>query len=128
MPAQRVPSGEAPAAGSEASSEDRVEITALTPSGIEILYSPKPKRLYEVRKHGVETPDGYETVSPWKEVPSVTLVLDVLPAPGLPWWGMEMGVSGMLELAERGLLREVDGKLMVPGRGLTGATLVPASL
>lgn len=107
---------------------ERIEITSLTPSGIEVLYSPRPKRLYEVRKHGVETPDGYETVTPWVEVQSVTTVLDVLPAPGLPWWGMEMGVSGMLELAERGLLREVDGKLMVPGRGLTGATLVPASL
>jgi hypothetical protein len=40
----------------------------------------------------------------WREVPSVTTVLGILDKPGLPWWGMKIGVEGVLELVRRGRL------------------------
>lgn len=67
----------------------------MTPSGIEIRYHWEPKRMYELR------PDPVGSASPedeWREVPSVTTVLDILNKPALPWWGMEQGVKGLLQL------------------------------
>lgn len=65
-----------------------------TPSGLVIEYVPeqwigklKTKREYRV--------DGVT-------VPSVTTVLDILNKPGLSWWGMKVGVEGVLELVRRG--------------------------
>jgi hypothetical protein len=42
------------------------------------------------------------------EVPSVTTVLDVQAKPGLPWWGMKVGVEGTLHLINEGLLGTDD--------------------
>lgn len=67
-----------------------------TPSGIEVKYTPPPKRQYEIKCPGEEE---------WRAIPSVTQVLGVLEKKGLPWWGMKVGVEGCVELAERGLLR-----------------------
>lgn len=56
-----------------------------TPTGVHIYYQSGPKRLYRVNN---------------VEVPSVTEVLGVLDKPALPWWGMKVGVAGVLELGE----------------------------
>lgn len=57
----------------------------VTPSGLEIVYCPEP-RYYKVQ--GIR-------------VPSVTEVLSVLHKPALTWWGMKVGVEGVLELARQ---------------------------
>lgn len=69
-----------------------------TPSGLVIEYIPeqwvgklKTKREYRV--------DGVT-------VPSVTTVLDILSKPGLSWWGMKIGVEGVLELFKRDRIGE----------------------
>lgn len=84
--------------------------TEMTPSGIEVYYQSTPKRLYRVRKHELnddpEEPE-YEA-GPWREVPSVTTVLDVLAKPALPWWGMKVGADGVRELAS---LRTMDSEI-----------------
>jgi hypothetical protein len=69
-----------------------VVFSDTTPSGIVVEYQAKPKRLYRV--NGVE-------------VPSVTTVLDVLAKNGLSWWGMQQGVSGVIELFQRSRLGSV---------------------
>lgn len=61
----------------------------VTPSGIQIYYQAAPKRLYKVNG---------------KEVPSVTTALDILEKGGLPWWGMGIGVEGLLTLFLSGIL------------------------
>ena len=69
------------------------ELTPLSsstvPAGYTIGYFVEPKRRYEI--------DGVE-------VPSVTTVLGCLDKPALPWWGMKMGVAGVLALIEAGAL------------------------
>ncbi len=60
-----------------------------TPSGDLIKYFLAPKRMYTFND---------------VEVPSVTTVLDCLEKGGLPWWGMKVGVQGVVELFEKGLL------------------------
>ena len=37
-----------------------------------------------------------------KPVPSVTQILGVLDKPGLPWWGMKVGVAGVCALIDNG--------------------------
>lgn len=78
---------EAPASEAPASAEPTAVKTYrdTTPSGIVVEYCPDP-RGYKV--NGVE-------------VPSVTTVLDVLRKDGLSWWGMKVGVEGVLELFKR---------------------------
>jgi hypothetical protein len=66
-----------------------------TPRGIEVAYFVEPRRKYEIRRAGGR----------WKEVPSVTTVLGVLDKPALPWWGMRVGVQGVLTLFSMGLLK-----------------------
>lgn len=82
---------------------------SVTPSGIPIYYQSKPKRLYRVGNFDGSavglTPeelaeDAKRATSSWREVPSVSDVLNVLKTP-LEWWGMVVGVRGMLELANR---------------------------
>lgn len=87
----------------------------VTPSGIEIAYWSlekawnRKKRWYEIRKNAT---------GKWREVPSVTTVLDVLDKPGLPWWGMRTGVQGALTLYNLGLLK--------PAMSATGPVLACA--
>lgn len=80
-----------PAAEPVAEEQPQERITSdTTPSGIVVEYSAAPKRFYRV--NGVE-------------VPSVTSVLGVLDKPGLPWWGMRVGIAGVLELVQREVLK-----------------------
>ena len=66
-------------------------VTEKTPSGLEIYYSWAPKRLYRL----MALDDS------WIEVPSVTNVLGVLDKSGaLTWWGMKVGVEGVLKLGD----------------------------
>jgi hypothetical protein len=99
----------------------------VTPSGIEIAYwslkEPwnRKKRWYEIRKG---------PKSQWREVPSVTTVLDVLAKDALTWWGMGVGAQGALTLFQIGMLKSAqtsngasvlacagpDGQLFVAGK------------
>jgi hypothetical protein len=90
-------------------------VVEVTPSGIPVYYQSKPKRCYLIGPNplntgrliaiGLSGPDllGYLT-DDWREVPSVTTVLGVLDKPALPWWGMTIGVQGVFELIQRGVL------------------------
>lgn len=68
-------------------------VTTTTPSGVKLFYQDEPKRLYTVNG---------------KWVPSVTTILGVLDKPALPWWGMKIGVEGVLKLLSDGVLRFED--------------------
>lgn len=98
---------------------DPVQFISTTPSGIEVLYQPAPKRLYMVRwaESCINEPwfSNYEGAFEWIEVPSVTTVLGCLDKPGLPWWGMKVGIDGVLELVRREALRAME---MEGGYGL----------
>jgi hypothetical protein len=85
----------------------------VTPSGLEIYYQSKPKRLYRVRdgrsNEGCEELGGVcdcdeRLCAQWVEVPSVTTVLDIIEKGGLSWWGWKIGVESVMELVRRGLL------------------------
>lgn len=99
-------------------SEGVIWTTAVTPSGIEVRYSPSPKRKYEVRGPQsvcglCQWGDNLDLCHPcedtWREVPSVTTVLGVLDKPGLPYWGMRVGVAGMLDIyTEKAIHGTVD--------------------
>ena len=70
----------------------------ITPAGIEVLFSPAPKRLYKVRGSDGCDPDRGE----WIEVPSVTEILNVIDKSGpMIWWGQGVGAEGVLELLRR---------------------------
>lgn len=73
-----------------------------TPSGIEVYFQEKPKRLYRV--NGVE-------------VPSVTTVLDVLSKPALTWWGMRIGIEAVLELVRLGQVSYASASALLAVRG-----------
>lgn len=98
------PAVDTPAPVAPVTPEEPQFVTSVTPSGIEVLYQWAPKRLYKVRhtepQMGAGKPKDYD----WSEVPSVTTVLGVLDKPALPWWGMKIGVQGVLELVERGVI------------------------
>jgi hypothetical protein len=96
---------------------DRPEIEEVTtPSGLEIRYTEK-KHLYFTRESG-------DPPTEWRQVPSVSTVLKCLDKPALPWWGMKIGVAGVLELVrEHGLrpeLSSVDEIVGVPGSKVKG--------
>lgn len=78
-----------------------VWINTKTKTGIEVRYQAEPKRQYQVKPPGGQ--------GEWREVPSVTTVLDCLNKSGLPWWGMKTGVAGFIELWEHGFVRPVEG-------------------
>lgn len=83
-----------------------------TPAGIEIGYFMEPRRAYAIRQGDGVPPEE------WVEVPSVTTILDVLPKPGLSWWGMRVGAAGVVALIEKGLAAmSTDGKLAVNAAG-----------
>lgn len=75
-------------------------VTTTAPSGALIAFQSRPKRKYTV--------DG-------EEVPSVSEILNILDKPGLPWWGMQVGVEGANELVKRGKLayaQSTNGELI----------------
>lgn len=79
-------------------------VDSVTPSGIEIRYHWVPKRKYEIRGPKGLVVTDFRDSTRWNEVPSVTTVLDVLNKPGLPWWGMKVGVRGVWELCRQDVL------------------------
>lgn len=92
--------------------------STVTPSGIEIAYEWAPRRLYRLRGTGIECaftdPSRTQIASyktdQWREVPSVTTVLSVLDKSGaLTWWGMKVGVEGVLSLHDQGILSSFGG-------------------
>lgn len=85
--------------------------TTTTPSGLVIDYFTEPRRMYTI--------DGVE-------VPSVTTVLDVLDKPALPWWGMTMGVEGIIELVKRGelVIAQHEGVDVLAVRGDDGGLYI----
>ena len=84
-------------------------VTSLTPNGIEVFYSWAPRRYYKLCYRGGNRPP-FEEEGVWVEVPSVTKVLDVLDKSGaLTWWGMKVGVKGVLRLVEQNKLDVLAG-------------------
>jgi len=83
-------------------------VTWITPSGVEVFYSWHPRRYYKLRQCKCVA-GGLLCDEQYAEVPSVTNVLNVLSKDALPWWGMKVGVEGMLELFNRKIIG-VDGK------------------
>ncbi len=76
----------------------------VTPNGTAIKFETKPYRRYFVRK-GPCTPLELADDKGWgKKVSSVTEILGILDKPGLPWWGMTMGIEGVLELVKDGVI------------------------
>ncbi len=73
----------------ENSGEDPIIFSNQTPSGVLVEYSPAPRRFYRV--------NGKEEVS-------VTTALKVL-AKDLSWWGMTVGIEGVVKLFEKGRLQ-----------------------
>lgn len=93
-----------------------------TPSGIEIAYFTEPRRAYALRRGDVENldtaPGADNSLFEWREVPSVTTILECLDKPALPWWGMKVGAIGVAKLVEKGIARlSVDDKLAVAVAG-----------
>jgi hypothetical protein len=100
--------------------EDFQHVTSLTPSGLEVLYSWAPKRLYRVRAAALrpEAEGGYPT--DWRDVPSVTSVLGILDKSGaLSWWSQGIATGAIIDFFNEGVLVEgqtgdAKGKLAVP--------------
>lgn len=96
------------------------------PSGICVYFQAGPKRLYRLR--GKATTSSGDHYTPWKEVPSVSTVLDILEKGGLPWWGMRVGVDGVLKLIEEGVIRWNDSwSSLVTDNPDAQGTLIPAT-
>lgn len=83
--------------------EEPEHVTSLTPSGLEVYYSWAPRRHYKIR-YGPETWAGATSILwEWREIPSVTSVLNVLDKSGaLSWWSQEVSAEGVCELVRRG--------------------------
>lgn len=100
---------------------------STTPSGLEIRYHWEPKRKYELR-YPVGAPalyPGQEYQIDWLEVPSVTTITDLSKDSGpLIWWGMTVGVAGVLELYQREILRPTE----ISGVGMVLATPGPVGI
>lgn len=83
-------------------------VITTAPSGtLEIQFQSKPRRQYMLRDLSV--PIGEGDVPTWIEVPSVSEILNILDKPGLPWWGMKVGVDGLNELVKRGKVAFAQG-------------------
>lgn len=95
-----------------------------TPSGIEIAYYVKPRRKYEIRRAIRAGAVGPEEGVDWREVPSVTTVLDVLEKGGLSWWGMKIGVEGTIALAEKGVVLNLPKLAEIADRPLVVEEIV----
>ena len=80
-------------------------VVEVTPSGIPVYYQSAPKRLYRIDMFPDPTQsaeellaEAQEPTDDWREIPSVTTVLGVLDKPALPYWGMKVGIQGVMEL------------------------------
>lgn len=81
-----------------------MSITITTaPSGHAIKFQSHPPRGYFLMED--PTPAKMLDDGEWgKRLDSVTGILGVLDKPALPWWGMEIGVDGVLQLVGMGAL------------------------
>lgn len=91
----------------EVEKEQPKVFTSVTPSGITVEYCPSP-RFYRVKPAEWREYPGDEDT--WK-VPSVTAVLGCLEKP-LSWWGQSVGIAGVLELLNRGVLKAEQNFLL----------------
>lgn len=91
--------------GAPATQEPVGVVQSTTPAGIEIYYQAGPKRLYKIKPSGLS--EGLWNYDEWREVPSVSQVLDVLEKGGLSFWGMKVGVQGCVELWKEGYFSEM---------------------
>lgn len=99
----------------EAEKDAPVVISSVTPSGIEVQYSPAPKRFYRVRKaHASKGEHDTGFYTEWQEVPSVTSVLGVLEKGGLSWWGMKVGIEGVQHLLRHGIVHPMTSWSQAP--------------
>lgn len=99
--------------------QKQVGFESTTPNGTVVYFQAEPKRLYRVC-----APEDAPIAGNYRTVPSVTEVLGVLDKPALPWWGMRVGVEGVLELAANGHLGRIGQALAVrDDRQLTGVAL-----
>jgi hypothetical protein len=94
--------------------------SVLTPSGLSILFESKPRRHYIVTAGEEKERGDWEPIGPPKEVPSVSSVTDIFYKGGLDWWGMRVGISGVLSLIRRG---EFALSPTEDDTGLTGAVI-----
>jgi hypothetical protein len=83
----------------------------VTPNGTAIKFQTKPYRRYFARK-GPVTPLELADEKGWgKKKSSVTEILGILDKPALPWWGMTIGVDGILHLLAIGIVTlTLDGE------------------
>ncbi|MGZ6587131.1 MAG: hypothetical protein ACXVHX_22810, partial [Solirubrobacteraceae bacterium] len=74
----------------------------VMPSGATVAFDEDAHRYYLVTKDNVVP------------LESVTQTLGVCPKPGLPWWGMKVGVAGVWELYQRGLFNHGQLETILP--------------
>ena len=79
-------------------------VERTTPAGIEIRYSWKPHRKYEIRKGA----KGPASDIPFVKVPSVTTILDLFDKPGLPYWAQDVTIDGVMQLLNTGAIQMVQ--------------------
>ena len=84
---------------SGSSSEDTGDKPAnvITPSGIEIRYTPPPNRGYDVRPQQDDT-EGSTAEFEWTRVPSCSEITKILDKPGLVHWGEQVGINLVQEI------------------------------
>ncbi len=84
-----------------------------TPNGDFIKFQTKPYRRYFLRRGPCGPADLLKNEGWGKKVSSVTQILGILDKPGLPWWGMTMGIEGVLELVKDGIISlTTDGDVL----------------
>jgi hypothetical protein len=98
-------------------SGESIGTVEVTPSRIPVYFQSKPKRLYKIGPanfnfRGTTADEANDELlwdaqndprNEWREVPSVSTVLNTLKTP-LEWWGMRIGIEGCVELCNRGEL------------------------
>jgi hypothetical protein len=82
----------------------------VSPNGTAIKFETKPYRRYFIRKGPLTALELADDKGWGKKVSSVTEILGILDKPALPWWGMTIGVDGILHLiAEKVVTLTLDG-------------------
>jgi hypothetical protein len=76
----------------------------VSPNGTAIRFETKPYRRYFVRKGPLTALELADDKGWGKKVSSVTEILGILDKPGLPWWGMTIGIDGILGLLSQGIV------------------------
>jgi len=86
----------------------------VSPNGTAVKFETKPYRRYFVRKGPLTALELADDKGWGKKVSSVTEILGILDKPGLPWWGMTIGIDGVLFLiAESVVSFTLDGDSVI---------------